>query len=396
MHTLGFMHEQMRPDAAKYVKIYEDRIQNLQILNYKPLPNDDWLQAKRNYSQMFPYDYMSILQYGSGKKPFDIEKINDTPIQTNYDLSAIDADELNYFYNCEFVFNSSSNLNIPYQDQFCYRVENGSEMIETCVQRVDTYFAQSFDRMDPEFTTRILGEKHWHLNFGKTPSKISDKESHMNYYLHMGDSRYSYHIDAPNSHFIRIHQLPPIYFPAGVNFCLAFNYKLWGNGISTLEVGENVNSTWYQIANFSRNADEDETSEWKAAVIYRSSNDSGQNITFEFGGEIKKGGNIAVDNITVFNCAFDISYLTNRSLSEQLNDGTVLGLSLISNSYVAQFLSNERKEIEKIIDCCKILINGTVFTMYECIATRGQLEVFCQIDPPEKEMSQIDFERCCK
>ncbi|RWS10613.1 hypothetical protein B4U79_18074 [Dinothrombium tinctorium] len=101
MHTLNFDHENNRPDADQYVKINWESIPKKYVHGFRKWHFDDWeTNTNSSYSKMFPYDFKSVMHYYSGLNKFIVKK-NGESIEKNWELSNIDKDELNFFYNCE-------------------------------------------------------------------------------------------------------------------------------------------------------------------------------------------------------------------------------------------------------------------------------------------------------
>ncbi|UJR12915.1 hypothetical protein I4U23_017089 [Adineta vaga] len=102
IHTLGFYHEQARPDRDNYVRVNFSNIRAGQEHNFEKYKNSyvDTLGT--------PYDYLSIMHYG--KYDFSsngfptIESITpNVDIGENFNLSSIDIYEIRLFYNCSLT-----------------------------------------------------------------------------------------------------------------------------------------------------------------------------------------------------------------------------------------------------------------------------------------------------
>ncbi|XP_051879393.1 meprin A subunit beta-like [Pristis pectinata] len=101
LHALGFWHEQSRPDRDDYVKIIWDRIENGQEHNF------DKYDDKLSITQNIPYDYTSVMHYGSraftkGSEPTIVTKIAEfsNVIGQHIELSDYDLQKVNRLYNC--------------------------------------------------------------------------------------------------------------------------------------------------------------------------------------------------------------------------------------------------------------------------------------------------------
>ncbi|CAF3759357.1 unnamed protein product, partial [Rotaria sordida] len=107
LHTLGFEHEQSRPDRDDYVRINWDNIQREMRYNFDKYDNI------RVNTLNTPYDYRSLMHYGS-----TAFSINDSPtiepiqsgvtIGQRNNLSAIDIQAVRLFYNC-----TASGITLP-------------------------------------------------------------------------------------------------------------------------------------------------------------------------------------------------------------------------------------------------------------------------------------------
>ncbi|RWS10611.1 uncharacterized protein B4U79_17596 [Dinothrombium tinctorium] len=408
MHTLNFYHENQRADAEKYVRINWENIRDEHLEGFKRFEKEDWeTYTNITYSQLFPYDYKSLLHLStlSGKY---IEYKNRESIKTNWDLSDIDEDELNFFYNCANVKRSMKNLNETLnQDEFCYRINSSkiNLVYYKCVKRENALFTRSFQKLYPRFTTRTLTETHWHLNFGRTPSILSDNESDLNFYLHLGNSRYSYYFEAPPVTFIRIYTIRQIYFaPFEHGFCLAFTYKMWGDGKAILEVGEALNQTyWSPIAAFSYDSNDDpEYSEWKTAIIFLPSLKFGRYVNFSFAGSIYKGGNIGLDNITVSTCSFNEDYINLDEPNVEFPNILNSKHALISNYYHREFSINEKQENIRIRKCCGVMTYKKWLLVGDCVATGAKLHFLCDFATSESKLYEVphtirnNYKRCCQ
>jgi hypothetical protein len=99
LHTLGFFHEQSRPDRDSYVNIRSENIQSGMEHNFNKYDNT-FVDTKNT-----PYDYASVMHYGS-----DAFSLNGSPtiepiepgvqIGQRVWMSPIDMEEVRLFYNC--------------------------------------------------------------------------------------------------------------------------------------------------------------------------------------------------------------------------------------------------------------------------------------------------------
>ncbi|TRY71108.1 hypothetical protein TCAL_13681 [Tigriopus californicus] len=100
MHTLGFLHEQCRPDRDDYVTILWNNIEQ-----------DYWRQFKKRTTDEsitlgLPYDYCSIMHYddhaftSNGKKTLVPLKKPSCELGQKIRLSPLDIKKVNILYNC--------------------------------------------------------------------------------------------------------------------------------------------------------------------------------------------------------------------------------------------------------------------------------------------------------
>ncbi|GCB83897.1 hypothetical protein scyTo_0024829 [Scyliorhinus torazame] len=101
LHALGFWHEQSRSDRDDYVTIVWDKIENGKEHNF------DKYDDKETSNLNIPYDYTSVMHYGStafnnGTEPTIVTKIPDfrNVIGQRLDFSDFDVQKLNRLYNC--------------------------------------------------------------------------------------------------------------------------------------------------------------------------------------------------------------------------------------------------------------------------------------------------------
>ncbi|CAF4985960.1 unnamed protein product, partial [Rotaria sp. Silwood1] len=99
IHTLGFYHEQSRPDRDSYVKVNWQNIQTNMQSNFQKY--DNTVVNTLNT----PYDYASVMHYG--KTEFSNNTLPTIePLQANikigqrYKLSPTDIQEIRQFYSC--------------------------------------------------------------------------------------------------------------------------------------------------------------------------------------------------------------------------------------------------------------------------------------------------------
>jgi len=101
LHTLGFFHEQSRPDRDSYVTIMWENIKKGRGGNFGLKTNSRTLDT--------PYDYGSVMHYGgkaftANKKPTIVAKDDPTrKLGQRKGLSALDILKLNKLYGCKKV-----------------------------------------------------------------------------------------------------------------------------------------------------------------------------------------------------------------------------------------------------------------------------------------------------
>ncbi|RWS19408.1 uncharacterized protein B4U80_01685 [Leptotrombidium deliense] len=101
MHAIGFHHQHMRADRDNYLNIHWQNIKRGHEMNFNKL----------DYGLIFaPFDYYSIMQYGSttfsidGKSPTITPKIDGVKLvkpRHKGGLSKFDIISINDMYNCE-------------------------------------------------------------------------------------------------------------------------------------------------------------------------------------------------------------------------------------------------------------------------------------------------------
>ncbi|CAF1581378.1 unnamed protein product [Rotaria magnacalcarata] len=101
-HTLGFYHEQSRPDRDNYLVIYPDTIQTGMSHNFLKYDNTaaDTLNSSYDYSSIMHYERTAFSKNGS----FTIEPLQpNTKIGQRYKLTSTDIQHIHLFYNCTSV-----------------------------------------------------------------------------------------------------------------------------------------------------------------------------------------------------------------------------------------------------------------------------------------------------
>ncbi|CAB1318744.1 unnamed protein product [Coregonus sp. 'balchen'] len=91
MHALGLHHEHTRPDRDQYVTIQWDNVVTGKAKNFV---------VKKGDTQDLPYDYDSIMHYGTSNPTIDSKKRGVQIGQRNH-LSPLDITRLNKLYQCE-------------------------------------------------------------------------------------------------------------------------------------------------------------------------------------------------------------------------------------------------------------------------------------------------------
>ncbi|RWS09176.1 zinc metalloproteinase nas-4-like protein [Dinothrombium tinctorium] len=336
MHAIGFMHEMSRPDAHKYITVHWDNINEDNKGNFWQM-RDDWLeQAGFNYSAMFPYDKYSVLHYTTYQQAKDNSRPTITlksggTITKATSLSEIDIKELRYFYNCTAIDKSFEKqrkrkpINPP--PHYCYNTSESSNTF--CILDSEALFAQSFSEQNAtKLTTQAFTSDLWHLNYGRTPSTYNENDSYTNFYLHLGESYYSYRRLPPKYVLVPILLSIPVDYdrrmatykrryklPSTIQFnnndkyfCIAFRYKLWGDDFAMLEVGlVNKDRKWLQFFTAKNNVTSEnniyrEDKKWIDVNLNCSLKDIPKNVSIAFAGWIVRGGNIGVDDIVVYRC----------------------------------------------------------------------------------------------
>ncbi|RWR99602.1 hypothetical protein B4U79_16913 [Dinothrombium tinctorium] len=437
---MGFYHEHQRPDAAKYVKVDTDRLTEEQYANdFEPL-EDDWIDF--NVTNPFKYDYKSILHYCSEDIPWYaflttplITKANGDAIDCPEDLSEIDKQELDYFYSCQKVEEYYKALTKIDPETICYqpyeeKLEHERFFIQVCVSEklvnltfckaplnstfeqlftcdncyshiYQTYHKQTFEDRNLRLTSDIIGESHWHLNFGNTPSKynpdvVRNFYLNFNHYLHLGNSRQSYKINPLNVNLQRTYELPIISVNSS-HICIAFNYKMWGNGNASLEIGLKIidigfKSPYKPIALFEYKKDEPEYPEYKVAIVYQNIGNN-KRVQFNFAGEIDAGANIAIDNITVFRCE-EGPYVYNRTFVPK----NIVQNYFYRNSNHYHQTDTEDKLLHNPVSryCCELISKtmGSRINYEQCIKWMAEIIDDCETFSEKAKTSEY-YKQCC-
>nr|QNH72382.1 toxin candidate TRINITY_DN22557_c0_g2_i1 [Pachycerianthus borealis] len=111
MHSLGFVHEQSRPDRDKYVKIFKKNIKKGLEHNF------DKFSGKLVTHLGSPYDYDSVLHYNNhafstnGKDTIQAVGDSDRRFGQREGFSKNDLRQINKLYNCEYELQNESLMN---------------------------------------------------------------------------------------------------------------------------------------------------------------------------------------------------------------------------------------------------------------------------------------------
>lgn len=97
MHTLGFLHEHVRPDRDQYVDV---DFKKLTKVKSEQEIEDNYDIKRTEAVTLSPYDYVSVLHYG--RKWISVKKKGAVIFDpaNNYGLSELDIKHLNELYNC--------------------------------------------------------------------------------------------------------------------------------------------------------------------------------------------------------------------------------------------------------------------------------------------------------
>ncbi|RWS00576.1 hypothetical protein B4U79_16846 [Dinothrombium tinctorium] len=438
MHILGFQHEHQRPDAAKYVK----RLGNKSLDVFE----DDWYLVNKNYSEMFEYDFLSIMHYTTALDD-QLVKLNGDPIVHSFELSKIDKKKLDYFYNCKKIEEGYKNMPIYVPHTFCYGrlradlnfwkeicvsktqrnvtrcypshspfFEGLYEYCETKTYKGQLFLGFSFEDIRPPFLSNIVGETHWHFNFGKTPSRYTVPDAfdeatflinyfqnssyvsnatnyflHFNHYLHLGNSRQSYKTNPLNRSIKRLYDIAYNIPTTTAYICIAFHYKMWGNGDASLEVGVYRNETYFKpIGLFEYKQGDDESAEWKSAIIYHNLFNE-RKVRIAFAGYINKGGNIGIDNITVFECVQEPPTWDFKP-KNILNDLETED----SYHYYSYYPTSNWFRNPKLSKCCRSLPSYIFLTYNDCLNFQTDIFDYCEFDIEQKLKQDELFKLCCE
>ncbi|RWS05804.1 Zinc metalloproteinase nas-4-like protein [Dinothrombium tinctorium] len=312
LHALGFEHEHVRPDRDKYIKILWTNIIPGLKSKFKKYPTSD--EYAKWYADKFEYDYHSIMHYSpehlavcDGFPTFEILEKN-VQIE-NLELSETDKAKLQYFYNCDFA-TKALNVYGKYIDEII-----GSSNIY-CYDRFGRKYCPDlkFIKYSQGFTNiqlntsenHVIDPKTWHINFGPTPSENSSNDTKINFYLHLGASFRSYEkrreplIEKCGIFKLTIQDYPKNPPFPDEFFCISFLYKFWGHGEKRLQIVHfTTRKSWDIVFNLIETSEIDYV-EWKALHIMVNAKET---QFFGIKGYINNGGNIAIDNITIYDCS---------------------------------------------------------------------------------------------
>ena len=102
MHSLGFIHEHMRPDRDDFVKIVTDKISSEILKN-----NVRRWDGSPSFNLYTPYDYFSIMHYKSEYEGVTVIEAHNPNYQdkmrTQKDMSPADEIALNQHFNCPTI-----------------------------------------------------------------------------------------------------------------------------------------------------------------------------------------------------------------------------------------------------------------------------------------------------
>ncbi|XP_077969057.1 hatching enzyme 1.2-like [Styela clava] len=108
MHTIGFYHEQARPDRDDYISIVKENIMEYQEHNFKKL------DESKVESFGIPYDVLSIMHYPSGAFSSNgkdtIQGVNGEKLtgMQQENLSSSDIEQVNRMYNCQNLMTNAT------------------------------------------------------------------------------------------------------------------------------------------------------------------------------------------------------------------------------------------------------------------------------------------------
>ena len=106
MHSLGFWHEQMRPDRDQAVTINWNNISPAMRYNFGQIPDEKWDSFRS------PYDIKSVMQYSgyafsANGQPTILSRKTGQPLGWNTRVSKSDFEQLNKLYPCDIDVSDS-------------------------------------------------------------------------------------------------------------------------------------------------------------------------------------------------------------------------------------------------------------------------------------------------
>ncbi|XP_052765114.1 zinc metalloproteinase nas-6-like [Mya arenaria] len=278
LHSLGFHHEQSRPDRDNYVTIHYNNIKSGEEGNFKKYSTNEVDTLGQ------PYDYGSVLHYSAHAFAIDKSKPTIEPKQSGVTigqrigLSPIDIKEIQLLYDCVAPDHSGHTSDphvslAPTTDPS----PSGSDVCTFQSGFCDWHNSQS-DTMD------------WTRNKGTTPSTHTGPHAD-----HSGSTSHYYIYLEASGHTHKAAYLDSKTYPGG-DYCVKFYYHMHGANIETLRLYAVAGGTKHSLRSFTG----DHGNTWHHQSINAHIHTTGT-FHFQFSGHTGSAakGDIAIDDIEI-------------------------------------------------------------------------------------------------
>lgn len=270
LHSLGFYHEQNRPDRDDYVKIIEKNVKPGHLRNFvKVLP-------PLISTQGLPYDYNSLTHYGNTTFSVDGKKLTIVPLKKGVSIgqregmSQLDIIQLQRLYGCK--------------ERKVIKPQTPGMVTPNCTFDSDFCGWTHVEILPPlknNTWTRWRGES---VNYRTGPVVDHTIKTFEGYYIFVNSFR-NYHSVAK----IRSPKISP------GTYCLSFWYHMHGRDMGSLTVNLVRNGITWKIQSLKG----EQGNEWKEMRVLVQAPEGGQ-IEFEGIAGSMYRSDLAVDDVTLF------------------------------------------------------------------------------------------------